>query len=119
MQLIQQVRSRYHRDQKDLLHREQLLYGTTSDRFRLEGQEEGWEGEDWYEEDPSRNGDLGNSARLRLAAALTGFVLVLLLDRTGRSLFGLTAEKIFDSIARDYVTEAEEAISNISVKLQP
>ena len=36
LQLINQVRSQYNKDQYDLQHREQLLYGRTSERRRPE-----------------------------------------------------------------------------------
>lgn len=134
LQLISQVRSRYRHDQSDLLHREQLLYGKTSiDRLRREAKNPyGYSpnrqremDEEFMEYDPYN--ELGEGYpdgvsgagpfRIRLFAALVAFLLILALDKNGRDLFGFSTEQIFHSIAKDYVTDAENMFQSISFTL--
>ncbi len=104
LRLVNQVRSRYDQDQSDLLRREQLLYGKTSNRtFDLEP-------EGAFPEAETENPAGVSFFRLRLLAALVVFVLILTLDRNGKDLFGMSTEQIFQSIAKDYVTELGNGI---------
>lgn len=122
LQLVRQVRSRYRRDQNDLLKREQILYGTTSiDRLRKETQnpfkpkdDEEEFSYDIYDEFPENRpvSQGGSSFGLRFIAAAMIFVLILMLDKNNRSLFGMTTQQIFDTIAADYITQAEEVFSH-------
>ncbi len=93
LQLINQVRARYDRDQNDLWDREQILYGKTSAGVDAQDRQE-----------PSAFG-------LRLAAALLAFLLVLFMDQNGKTLFGVSSEAVFDSIARDSLLDAKESLS--------
>lgn len=122
LQLVRQVRSRYRQDQNDLLKREQILYGTTSiDRLRKETQnpfkpkeDEEEFSYDIYDEFPENRpvSQGGSSFGLRFIAAAMIFVLILMLDKNNRSLFGMTTQQIFDTIAADYITQAEEVFSH-------
>lgn len=111
LQLINQVRSRYHRDQDDLLRREQLLYGKTSERLQR--------GYGPYEEpaaekaaEPAESGAV-QTLRLRVMAALVLFVLLLVMDQNGKELFGISSSRVFAEIAKDYMTEAQEALNHL------
>ena len=135
LQLVNQVRSRYHQDQNDLLHREQLLYGKTSiDRLRRDakstyrrnfnyaGNNGSGESMEYDPYDPDGEFPVSqtepsfgpNAFRLRFMAAVGMFVLILMLDRNGKDLFGMSTDQIFRSIAKDYVAEAGEALANLN-----
>ena len=104
LRLVNQVRSRYGQDQSDLLRREQLLYGKTSNRT-IDYEQDGA-----FSETETESPSGVNFFRLRLLAALAIFVLILALDRNGKDLFGMSTEQIFQSIAKDYVTELGNGI---------
>lgn len=97
LQLIEQVRSQYHKDQYDLSHREQILYGRTS-------QDSG------SEELPARG-----SLRLRVAAALVLLVLVILMDQKEETIMGITTAEIFHTIENDYLAQMEEMLNGIQL----
>lgn len=90
LRLIEQVRSQYHRDQYDLLHREQILYGRMS-------------------AGPTEQ-PLRGSFRIRLGAAILLFVLIILLDQKDGNILGFTASRIFETIESDYMIQMEEII---------
>lgn len=104
LRLVNQVRSRYGQDQSDLLRREQLLYGKTSNRAF------DYEQDGAFPEAETESPAGVSFFRLRLLAALVVFVLILALDRNGKDLFGMSTEQIFQSIAKDYVTELGNGI---------
>lgn len=91
LKLIEQVRSQYHRDQYDLLHREQILYGRTAS-------------------DPSDE-PMRGSFRIRLAAAVLLFVLIVLFDQKDGNILGITTSQVFQSIENDYFLQMEEIIN--------
>ena len=113
LQLINQVRSQYNKDQYDLQHREQLLYGRTSERRR----------QPETEYVPTANYEVTgriSPLRIRLLAALGLFFLLLILDMSGTSLFGLQMSQVFDYIARDMDASTwESAMSDIVETFNP
>lgn len=94
MELMQQIRSRYQKDRYDMFRREKILYGRTSAR----GEEEFYENQ--YDEGNVEPSFSTLSLRIFLAAA--AFALLVLSDRTGSDILGLSAEKCFDAIGADY-----------------
>lgn len=104
LQLINQVRSQYNKDQYDLLHREQLLYGRTSERRRPDV-------ESMPVDNIAMTGKTG-TFRIRLLAALGLFFLILILDMSKTSLFGLQMSQVFDYIAEDVDASGWEAAMN-------
>ena len=112
LQLINQVRSQYNRDQYDLQHRDQLLYGRTSERQRP--QEAAVPMEEY-----AVTGRI-SPFRIRLMAALGLFFLILILDMSGVSLFGLNTSQVFDYIAKDVDTaDWESAMSGFVENINP
>lgn len=95
LRLIEQVRSQYHRDQYDLLHREQILYGRTASAAPDE--------------------PLRGSFRIRLAAAVLLFILIVLLDQRDGNILGVTASRVFQSIENDCLIQLE---NNYLVQLE-
>lgn len=95
LELVQQIRSQYNKNQFDLLNREQILYGRTMPR------------ESYTYENPAEEAALpvGSTFKLRLFAAGFLFVLIIALDITGKSLAGLETGQIFTILAQDYEKE--------------
>ncbi len=91
LQLVNQVRSQYRQDQRDLRLREQILYGRDYVPYEP------------YEEEEFNEAAGGTTPfRLRVMATLVVFVLILMLDRNDRSIFGISSQQIFESISVDY-----------------
>lgn len=105
LQLIRQVRSRYHENQYDLSDREQLLYGRPS-----------YKDYDGYKDDSEGSAPPGpvSSFRLRFLAALLLLVLFILMDRNDRDVAGITTEKIYEMISADYEDEITEWMETMS-----
>lgn len=109
LQLIQQVRSRYHEDQYDMSNRERILYGRTSVYDRADY------GEDTYD-DPEE--DSLASFKLRFFIALVLFGLIVFMDRNNTAIGGITSEKICGIISADYEEKLEEWVEAMSDSVQ-
>ncbi len=97
LQLTRQIRERYRQDRQDLGQREQVLYGRPLSYF----EEEERPGD--YEDDYGSTGTAGRSGTLglRLLLALVLVCLLVLIDRRGDTLFGLTSGQILEYIRYD------------------
>ena len=97
LQLTRQIRERYRQDRQDLGQREQVLYGRPLSYF----EEEERPGD--YEDDYGSTGNAGRSGTLglRLLLALVLVCLLVLIDRRGDTLFGLTSGQILEYIRYD------------------
>ncbi len=102
LELIQQIRSRYNEDRYDLRDRERILYGRESVRP--------WEedGADPEQERPQ------STFRLRVLLAVLLFAAVVMIDSNKTSLWGLTAEKIYQILSADYEDKLEEWVETLS-----
>lgn len=108
LQLVQQVRSRYHENRYDMSNRERILYGKAAvvpERMRYG---ESMEGGNPYGGmgQPAGTGLSFFGVRLFVAALLLTAVIVM--DRNGVSVAGITTEKIFQVISADYEDKIEE-----------
>lgn len=113
MELLQQIRSRNQRDNYDMFRREKTLYGRTSAKNR----EAAGFGRDLYGKGPDRelyDNPYGEDEEpafstfsLRVFLAAAAFALLILSDKTGSKLLGLSAETCFNAIGADY----EESIA--------
>lgn len=111
LQLVRQVRSRYHENQFDMSNRERILYGKTAiapeKALYEDSYDRGLEGRFT----PQGTAQLGDAPfsffgiRLFIAALLLTAVIVM--DRNDINVAGITTEKIFQVISADY----EEAIA--------
>lgn len=106
LQLVQQVRSRYHENQYDMSNRERLMYGRTS-IFDMPD----------YDEDTLLGSEEGSlsSFKLRFLIALILFGIVVFMDRSHIAIGGITSEKLYGMISADYEEKIEdwmEAMSN-------
>lgn len=101
LQLVRQVRSRYQEDQCDLSNRERLLYGHSSVPSR-DGDMEVSYGRYGEYEDAEAAGRPVSFLKIRLWIALLLAAAVIVMDRNGMSVAGVTSEKIFEAIAADY-----------------
>ncbi len=102
LKLVEQVRSRYNRNLYDLAGRERILYGKTSERN--------------YQMPPEELSDdapVFNTFQLRLLAALLLAVGVILLDRSGGSIAGISPGQIFDAISVSYEEDLNAYFSGL------
>lgn len=116
LQLVQQVRSRYHENQSDLSSRERILYGKTS-------ADPGKTGYFSAYEDPYGNRFDGNDIpgdspftffRLRFILAMVLLAFVILMDKNSIDVAGVNSEKIFEMISADYESKIEEWVEAMS-----
>lgn len=102
LELVQQIRSQYYRNQSDLLNREQILYGrATARKPEVEFHQPQLSSETTQE--PLIT---DNTVKLRYALAAVLMLLIILFDRSDTSIAGVSMEQVFSVIANDY----EEAI---------
>lgn len=101
LQLLRQIRSRYNEDSYDMRDRERVLYGRESPRLQEEGEVPEWEA-------PT------SSLRLRILTAVLLFATVIAIDANKTSLFGITAEKVYQVISADYEEKIEEWVKTLS-----
>lgn len=92
MELIQQIRSQYNKNQYDLLSREQILYGRTSNRDMAYEQETVHSSEDTPV----------SFFKLRMLIAIVLVALIIALDLSGKAFYGITATEIFSALSEDY-----------------
>ncbi len=109
LQLIQQVRSRYHENQCDMSNRERIMYGRTSVFDKPD-----------YDENtlPDTEDDPLSSFKLRLFIALVLFGIVVFMDRNQIAIGGLTSEKLYGMISADYEEKIEEWAEAMSGSVQ-
>ena len=112
LQLVRQVRSRYHENQYDLSNRERILYGRTSVVPEREGYAASPYDEDYDGTLPE--GRPLSLMKIRLWIALLLVVMVIIMDTNGMSIAGITSEKIFELISADYEEVIESWAENMS-----
>ena len=98
LELVQQVRSQYYRNQSDLMNREQILYGRTLTRKPQE---------EYYPQtspsDPNAESLItDNTLKLRYGLAAVLMLLIILFDKSGTSIAGVSMEQVFSFIETDY-----------------
>lgn len=102
LQLVQQVRSQYNRNQYDLRSREQILYGRSSAVRAAEHDEL-----TAYGYDTGGETELPKSTfKLRFLAALILLVAVMVFDNNGHTLLGIDTGQIFAAISEDFDAES-------------
>lgn len=99
LQLLKQIRSRYHEDQYDLSNRERILYGRSS--RKSDDFERSLENDEMPDGQPSFF-----RLRLLLAAGLLG--LVIFMDMKDISVAGITSDKIFQAISANFEERIEQ-----------
>lgn len=111
LQLVRQVRSRYHENRYDLSNRERILYGRTS--VNPESMDQTYPYGEPYEERTPVEAPL-SFFKLRMWIALFLVTAVIVMDRNGSEVAGITAEKIFQMISADYEEVIETWAESIS-----
>lgn len=116
LQLVQQVRSRYHEDRYDLSNRERLLYGKTSlmpDRQEYPAYRN-TPYEDTYGQAPLSGESPLSFFRVRFVIAGLLLAAVIIMDRNGINVAGITTDKIYEMISADYEEKIEEWVEAMS-----
>ena len=110
LELVHQIRSQYKQNQSDLLMRERILYGRTSS----------------HETEPSSTGNYeklpepetvlrDGTFKIRFALAVVLFVTIIVLDKSGSTVNGISTEKLFQAIALDYGTVMVEWLNTVNI----
>lgn len=119
LKLVQQVRSRYDENRYDLSNRERLLYGRTSltPDSREQYAAEPGSGSRSMRGDYGYDGGYGESLpygertvsffRLRFLLAALLLAAVIVMDKNGIDVAGITSEKIYEMISADYEEKIE------------
>ncbi len=102
LQLVQQIRSRYHENQYDMSNRERILYGRSRDPL------------DAFPEPDLEQPHPSSLFRVRLLVALLLFGLIVAMDRGGFQVAGLTADKILEAISADYEDALDQWVEAMS-----
>lgn len=110
LRLVQQVRSRYQENQYDMSNRERILYGKTS----LPNGEYDYSYRDMYGEPTEPAGGYISFFKLRVWAAIFFLAVVILMDKSGMKVAGITTEEIFRAISADYEEKIEEWVEALS-----
>lgn len=107
--MLNQLRSQYHKNQSDLMRREQILYGRTSVTSV------GETGERWAGTDPESDTDspLKSTFRIRLVIAVILTAIMILYDQNDKKILGVSTEQIYTVIADDYMAEFTENTEKI------
>ena len=84
LELIHQIRAQYNRDQCDMNHREQILYGSS------------------YPTSSGEAAPINSTFKLRLFLAGLLLVLLIVLDMTGNTFAGIETQKIFAALAENF-----------------
>lgn len=98
LELIQQIRTQNHQNRYDMVSREQLLYGKS-----VPG--------DTYHTD--ENGEQPvSSFKIRLLAAVTLLMFMIVMDTTNKSLGNISLKNISEILAVDYEARIEEQLQD-------
>lgn len=101
LQLIQQVRSRYNRNQYDLSNRERIIYGKSFSKMP-------------YDESAYNASDtkpMPSSFKLRFMLALLLGAAVIFMDRNDIKIAGITSDKIYQAISADFEENIEKMVA--------
>lgn len=118
LKLVEQIRSRYNRNQYDLSNRERILYGKTSEKKYLYPSKERAE-KDWSSEGLPEDVPVFSAFQLRMLVALLLAIGLILLDRSGGSIAGLSTEQIFDTISASYEDDLDAWLEAQTLPEQP
>lgn len=108
LELVQQVRSQYYRNQSDLMNREQILYGRALTR-----KPEAVFHQQPLPETVQEPMITDNTVKLRYALAAVLMLLVILFDRSETTIAGVSMEQVFSVIATDYEEAIDAWVSNM------
>ena len=106
LELVHQIRSRYHQNKSDLMNREQILYGRNASE-KTEYQMPG------MADDMSESINDG-SFKIRLALAAVIVLTIILFDKSQKSFAGVSMEQVFETIAIDYEAKLDEWVETLS-----
>lgn len=99
LELVQQVRSQYYRNQSDLMNREEILYGKAQVRKPTEAYSPPVPPTLDHTAEASSEDD---TRKLRFGLTAVLVLLIILFDKSNTSITGVSMEQVFDVIAYDY-----------------
>lgn len=111
LELVQQVRSRYYRNQSDLMNREQILYGKALTRTP----ETEFHQPQLSSETTQEPLITDNTVKLRYALAAVLVLLIILFDKSGTTIAGISMEQVFSAIENDYEEAIDAWVSTLEI----
>lgn len=104
LQLVQQIRSQYHKNQYDMSNRERILYGHHNEQASFT--------------DNTESNTVSESLKFRCILAVMLFMVVILFDQFGIKPFGMNMQQVFDVFAEDYRESMNEIAQTISSEIK-
>lgn len=111
LELVQQVRSRYYRNQSDLMNREQILYGKALTRTP----ETEFHQPQLSSQTTQEPLITDNTVKLRYALAAVLMLLIILFDRSGTTIAGISMQQVFSAIENDYEEAIDAWVSTLEI----
>lgn len=111
LELVQQVRSRYYRNQSDLMNREQILYGKALTRTP----ETEFHQPQLSSETTQEPLITDNTVKLRYALAAVLVLLIILFDKSGTTIAGISMQQVFSAIENDYEEAIDAWVSTLEI----
>lgn len=112
LELVQQIRSQYYRNQSDLMNREHILYGRT----QIKSPEQEYYNYNSSSTDTEENLLTDNTVKIRYLLSAVLLLLVILFDKSGTTLAGISMEEIFTMIETDYEEVVETWADSLIVQ---
>lgn len=119
LELVKQIRSKYNKNISDMSQRERVLYGRTSYSSKEEVKGASMVDRSWYYEEPAEEATVEDFSfgRVRFFIAVILLIGVIILDLSGKTLMGVSMDKIFAVISQDYEEEIAAWVSQATVKV--
>lgn len=119
LELMQQVRSRYDRDQNDMIHREMLLYGKTGNVRTIGADPYSDQMENHYmsqmqQTSPAQDEQPFSTFTLRVLLSAGLFLLLIICDISNKNFFGIPATQCFQAISKDYESSITQWVNAAS-----
>lgn len=102
LELVQQIRSRHYQNQSDLMNREQILYGRPLTQRPANLNSNSYIHQTESGENPEEGIFKDNTIKIRYALAAVLLVTIILFDKTGNTIAGISMEQVFSYISTDY-----------------
>ena len=116
LELIQQIRAQYNKDQFDMNHREQILYGRSMPRNTYEPMSPVSRSYEYYASENQDTYMEHSTFKFRLLLAGFLFVMIVALDSTGNKFAGIETGTIFEALAENYEDKVDSWVESLQEK---
>lgn len=118
LELVKQIRSKYNENISDMSQRERVLYGRTSYSGKEDVKSFSMVDRSWYYDEPTGEDSMEHFSfgRVRFLIAIILLTGVITLDLSGKSLMGVSMDKVFAAISQDYEEEIAAWVNHTTKK---